>query len=154
MSVEALSGAGFDYSSLRALYQSQSTTKFEEADTDQSGGLSLAEFEKVHAESQAGAANSAGTASAEEVFSALDVDGDGQLTSADQSAVLGGSFSPETFMSLLSAQESSAGVEFDQAAARNQISSTYGSPGDSENDLVGDLLDTLDSSDDEEKVDT
>lgn len=111
MSIGAVSGGAPDYSSLRAFFEEQRAAKFETADADRSGGLTLEEFEKLRADSPFASANVAGAPSTEEVFSGLDADGDGEVTQSEFANAkppgLAGGFSPETFSGLLSAQEQS-----------------------------------------------
>ena len=143
MSLDAISAYGVDFSAMRA--------KFQQADADKSGGLSLKEFEQASADGPSGAADSADRASAGEMFAMLDADGDGELTSTEVSTALNGSISPESFMSLLAAQESAVASGVDASAGRSQLAATYGSQEGSEDDLLGDLLDSLDDDADEEE---
>lgn len=143
MSIDAISAYGVDFSAMRA--------KFQQADADKSGGLSLEEFEQAGAQNASGAADPAGQAGSGEMFAMLDADGDGELTAGEVSSALNGSISPESFMSLLAAQESAVASGVDTSAGRSQLTATYGSQGGSEDDLLGDLLDSLDEDTDEEE---
>ncbi len=147
MSLDAISAYGVDFSAMRA--------KFQQADADKSGGLSLEEFEQTCADCASGAADPADHTAAQELFALLDADGNGELTSGEASSALNGNISPESFMSLLAAQEaaqeSAAASGVDASAGRSQLTATYGSQGGSEDDLLGDLLDSLDEDTDEEE---
>ena len=142
MSLDAVSAYGIDFSAMRA--------RFEQADADKSGALSLEEFEQASSGGPLGAAGSAGHANAEEMFASLDTDGDGEVTSTEAVSAFSGNFSSDAFMSLLAAQESATASGVDTSAARSQLTAAYGSQEDSENDLLGDLLDSLDDDGDEE----
>lgn len=150
MSIGGVSSAGFDFSAMRARFQENAMAKFEAADADKSGGLSLDEFKGLQADSPLGSAKPAGAPSAEEMFAKLDADGDGQLTAAERPEPPGGNFSPEAFLSLLSAQEGFKAGGFGQTT--DLSSATFESSESSENDLVSQLLDALGDSKDEDKA--
>lgn len=147
MSIDAISAYGVDFSAMRA--------RFQQADADKSGGLSLEEFEQAGAQSTSGAADPAGQAAAGEMFALLDADANGELSADEVSSALNGSISSDSFMSLLAAQEaaqeSAAASGVDASAARSQLTATYGSQEGAEDDLLGDLLDSLDEDTDEEE---
>ena len=142
MSIGALSGGGFDFSSLRAQFEQARAAAFEQADADKSGGLSLQELESARAESPFGGANSAGSPSTEEIFAQLDADGNGEVSSTEFTSARpptpAGGFSPEAFASLLSAQESEGStsiLDLFAASSEEEVSE--------ETDLIGSLLDAL-----------
>ena len=143
MSLDAISAYGVDFSAMRA--------KFQQADADKSGGLSLEEFAHACTDCAPGAAEPADQPGAGEIFALLDADSNGELTSGEASSTLNGNISPESFMSLLAAQESAAASGVDASAGRSQLTATYGSQEGSEDDLLGDLLDSLDDDTDEEE---
>lgn len=151
MSISGVSAAGFDFSSLRAQLQDTAAAKFQDADADKSGGLSLEEFEGLRADGPFGSANAAGGPSTEELFSSLDADGDGELTEAERpSGPPGGSFSPDAFSSLLSAQEAFGGVQSSGSSILDILNGPYEKSGTPDNDLLGQLLDSISGEADEE----
>lgn len=152
MSIGGVSSAGFDFAAMRARFQENAMAKFEAADADKSGGLSLDEFKGIQADNPFGSAKPAGAPSAEEMFAKLDADGDGQLTASERPQAPGGNFSPEAFMNLLSAQEGFSTSGFGQSSMMNLLSAGSESQQSSETDLVSQLMDALTDSTDEDKA--
>lgn len=144
MSFDAVSAFGIDFSAMRA--------RFDQADADKSGGLSLEEFEQAASSGVIGEAGSADQADAAETFASFDADGDGEVTSTEAFTAFSGNFSSDAFMSLLAAQESATASGIDMSAARSQLTATYGSQEGSESDVLGDLLDSLDDDSEEEEA--
>ena len=92
-----ISGASSSYY-LQQLQQSL----FSKADTDESGTISLDEFEAGSSDKSSPSANSAGTKKAEELFSSIDTSGDGELSDDEFSA----------FFNKLSSETASAMIPF------------------------------------------
>ena len=144
MSIGAVSGYAPDFSSMRAHFQEMRAQKFEAADTDGSGGLSLEELGAARANSPFGSANIAGAPSTEEIFSKLDADGDGVVTSEEftsaEPPARSGNFSPEALSTLLAAQEDSGSSILDVFLSESQEDN------EGETDLLGQLLESLEES--------
>ncbi len=127
-------GSAVDMAGMQAEIQAKAQDKFATADADGSGGVSLEEFTTAKAEAPEGLAKPAGAPADEEIFAALDGDGDGEVTESELMAMkeTAKSSGPGGLMELLngSVQQQPSGEE----------------------DLVGELLDTLteDGEDDEE----
>lgn len=121
--------------------------RFAADDTDKSGGLSLEEFTAAHETRGAGPANSAGAPSAEEIFSKLDSDGDGEVTLSEMEANKPkrppAEFSPDMFSSLLSAQE-----ESNSNSISDFLSTLSGSDETAGTDVLSQLLEALGETED------
>lgn len=147
--IGSASSSGIDFSAMRAEMKERMDARFEATDTDKSGGISLEEFKVEHAERASGTANSAGSDNPEELFSQLDVDGDGELTATDreQAGPPGGHFSPESFMALLGIQEQSGSQE--QSGKGPPPPPPPGGSGEA-SDPLSELLSAVEDSDDTE----
>ena len=160
MSISSIGG-----SKAASMMQQMRERMFTQADSDQSGGLSLGEFKAAAkqggpppggpppggpppggaAGSAQGAANAAGTVASsalDSVFNALDADGDGTVSQAELSAGDSqrgqGAISGDAMSTLLSAQEQS---DTDQADRNG------GDLGRAINQMIGKLLDAYRSQD-------
>lgn len=125
MSSCAVSGCSSDVSYMQARFQQAQAARFEAADTDGTGGLSVEEFASARPEGPGGpggpggpedSANAAEAPSIEDSFAEIDSDGDGELSLEEFSEARppappppNGSFAPETLSSLLSVQEEDSG---------------------------------------------
>lgn len=139
MMINGASSGGFDYASHRAETKAQMDAKFAETDIDKSGGISFSEFKISHVENAKNSAKVADGPSVEDIFSALDADGDGELTATDrqQARQTGGNLTPDSFAALLGIQEE-AGVRPPPPPPP---------PGGSQSsDLIDELLETLSAS--------
>lgn len=147
MSLGSVSASMPNFSAMRARFQQSPSERFAADDTDKSGGLSLKEFTAAHEARGAGPANSAGAPSAEEIFSKLDSDGDGEVTLSEMEANKPkrppAEFSPETFSSLLSAQEESG-----SNSLSDFLSALSGASGSSDSDVLSQLLEALGETED------
>jgi hypothetical protein len=129
MNIGGMSGSGIDFSSIQSQVKERITEKFNSADVDGSGGISIDEFKEAASSRQAGAVNSADGLTAEEVFADLDTDGDGEITGSEmrekiQSQFAGG-LSPSMLSALLAAQEAGSGSPFAADGPSNYQSNTF-----------------------------
>lgn len=108
MSISSISGANV-YAPPAAARQQRAQEKFQAADADGSGGLSLEEFSAAGPKGAGAAARPAGAPGAEELFSSLDSDSDGNVTQAEMETAFQrmGDGSRRT---LLDAQEQAGGA--------------------------------------------
>lgn len=161
MMIGGASSGSFDYASHRAETKAQMDAKFAETDTDKSGGISFSEFKISHVENAKNSAEVADRPSAEDIFSVLDADGDGELTATDreQTKKAGGQFSSESFAALLGIQEQEGGQRpppppppppSSSEAISDTLSDLLASSDDAESSLIDQLLETLGASEDEE----
>lgn len=145
----------FSADTLEALLAAQEdmSAKFQADDTDQSGGLSLDEFTQAMEngpEGPGGPEKAGGPPPppAEEVFSQLDLDGDGEVTEAELAASRPGeqqsSTPTDTLAALLSAQE-----EESSSSLVDLLSSASETEESSETDLLSQILSTLDDEEEE-----
>ena len=118
-----ISGASSSYY-LQQLQQSL----FSKADTDESGTISLDEFEAGNSDKSAASANSAGTKKAEELFSSIDTSGDGELSDEEFSA----------FFNKLSSETAGAMIPFQMGGPQG------GPPPGGGHDPMQDLIGTAD----------
>ncbi|MEP0520071.1 MAG: hypothetical protein ABJO09_01865 [Hyphomicrobiales bacterium] len=153
MMIGSASTTGFDYAAHRAETKAQMDAKFAKADTDKSGGISFSEFKISHVENAKDSAKVADRPSAEDIFSVLDADGDGELTASDreQTKKPGGNFTPESFAALLGIQEQEGGKRpppppppSDELA--ELLTSSSETEDEAESNLIDQLLETLSSS--------
>jgi len=156
MSIASISGGTPDFSALRAQFEEARNAKFASFDADESGGLSLDELKEAQANSPFAAAKGGNSKSVDEIFASLDADGNGEVSSSEFSAakppsggpIGAGSFSPEMFLGLLSAQEESLSGG---ASIVDLFTST--TPDESEEvDLVDALLGSLEDNEDSEET--
>lgn len=157
--IGSASSGSFDYASHRAETKAQMDAKFAETDTDNSGGISLSEFKISHVENTKNSAEVAERPSAEDIFSLLDADGDGELTATDreQTKKADGQFSSDSFAALLGIQEQEGGQRPpppppppQSEALSDSLSDLLASSDDAETSLIDQLLETLSASEDEE----
>lgn len=153
MMIGSASSTGFDYAAHRAETKAQMDAKFAETDTDKSGGISFSEFKISHVENAKNSAKIADQPSAEDIFSVLDADGDGELTASDreQAKKSGGNFTPDAFAALLGIQEQEGGQRPPPPPPPSDdlselLASIAGSEDDAEASLIDQLLETLGSS--------
>lgn len=157
MMIGGSSSGSFDYAAHRAETKAQMDAKFAQTDIDKSGGISFSEFKISHVENAKDSAKIAGSPSAEEIFSVLDADGDGELTATDreQTRKTGGNFSSESFAALLGIQEQEGGQRPppppppSSESLLDLFSSSADNGDDTETSLIDQLLETLNGSEDQ-----
>lgn len=108
MSISSISGS--PYAAAGVSRQQRAQERFEAADTDKSGGLSLEEFQASGPKDAEKAGRSGGNRpSAEEMFARMDSDGDGSLTQTEMETAFQ-SMRSQTKGALLAAQEEAGGA--------------------------------------------
>lgn len=146
MMIGGASSGSFDYAAHRAETKAQLDAKFAEADTDKSGGISFSEFKISHVENAKNSAKIADQPSAEDIFSVLDADGDGELTATDreQTKKSGGNFTPDAFAALLGIQEQEGGKRPPPPPPpADTLSELFVSSAETEDDAEANLIDQL-----------
>ncbi|MFV3076175.1 hypothetical protein [Niveispirillum fermenti] len=108
MSISSISSANI-YAPSAAARQQRAQEKFQAADADGSGGLSLEEFSAAGPKGADANARAAGRPSAEDMFASLDSDGDGNLTQAEMETAFQ-RMGDGTRRTLLDAQEQAGGA--------------------------------------------
>ncbi len=107
MSISSISSNA--YASSGVSRQQAAQQRFQTADTDQSGGLSLEEFQAAGPKDANAANRPAGGPSAEDMFKSIDADSDGSVTQAEMESSFQRMHS-KTRGALLSAQEEASGT--------------------------------------------
>lgn len=108
MSISSISGS--PYAAAGVSRQQRAQERFEAADTDKSGGLSLEEFQASGPKDAEKSGRSGGNRpSAEEMFARMDSDGDGSLTQTEMETAFQ-SMRSQTKGALLAAQEEAGGA--------------------------------------------
>ncbi|MDA7949558.1 MAG: EF-hand domain-containing protein [Hyphomicrobiaceae bacterium] len=138
MSIGAISGNVPDFSSMRANFEKMQAQRFEGADADKSGTLSLDEFKQAHANRPQGPANVAGAPSAEEIFAEIDTDGNGEVSSEEFS-----SFKPPRPPGGSGAPPAGGGLASDTLASLLALQEESSSESDTSNDLISQLLEAI-----------
>lgn len=109
MSISSISSST-TYAAAGVSRQQRAQERFEAADTDKSGGLSLEEFQTAGPKDADKAGRSGGNRpSAEEMFARMDGDGDGSLTQTEMETAFQ-SMRSQTKGALLAAQEEAGGA--------------------------------------------
>lgn len=125
MSISSISSNA--YASSGVSRQQAAQQRFQAADTDQSGGLSLEEFQAAGPKDANAAKRPAGGPSAEDMFKSMDTDSDGSVTQAEMESSFQRMHS-KTRGALLSAQEQSGSTSDSTGTASAQGMGGAGGP--------------------------
>lgn len=152
MLIGGAGGSGFDISSMRAKMQEAMEARMQKADMDQSGGLSLEEFDELRSDSPFKSSGPMADKSSEDIFTKLDQNGDGELTKEEFPKPSESAMSDKMMSKMMALQEKfSSGLQMPSFPGQGLSQANFGGQGFSEADMISQLFDTLDSTDENEE---